>query len=89
MLMPPADSPKTVTLPGSPPKAAMLSRTQLEGGDLVEEADVAGAGVGLAEPGEVQEAEGAEAVVDRHDDDVVARRPGRRRSTRGSTRRRW
>ena len=26
-LMPPADSPKIVTLPGSPPKAAMLSRT--------------------------------------------------------------
>ena len=26
--MPPADSPKTVTLPGSPPKSAMWSRTQ-------------------------------------------------------------
>ena len=29
MLMAPADSPKTVTSPGSPPKASMLSRTQV------------------------------------------------------------
>ncbi len=28
MLIAPADSPNTVTLPGSPPKTAMLSRTQ-------------------------------------------------------------
>ena len=28
MLIAPADSPNTVTFPGSPPKASMLSRTQ-------------------------------------------------------------
>ena len=37
----PADSPKMVTLPGSPPKAAILSCTHCQRGDLVEQAIVA------------------------------------------------
>ena len=70
-LMPPADSPKIVTLPGSPPKAAMLSRTHSQRGDLVEDAVGARAGEGGVEMAEVQEAEGAEPVVDRDHHDVA------------------
>ncbi len=40
MLIAPADSPKTVTLPGSPPKAAMFVLHPLQRGDLVEQAKV-------------------------------------------------
>ena len=39
-LKPPADSPKTVTLCGSPPNAAMLSCTQRQGSQLVAQAPV-------------------------------------------------
>ena len=73
-LMPPADSPKIVTLLGSPPNAAMLSRTHSSARDLVEDAEVAGALRALEQLVEVQEAERAEAVVDRHDHDAVAAR---------------
>ena len=37
----PALSPKMVTLPGSPPNAAMLSCTQCKRGELIEQAVVA------------------------------------------------
>ena len=46
---PPADSPKTVTRSGSPPKARMLSRTHSQRGDLVEQAPVGGRPVDLRE----------------------------------------
>ena len=64
----PADSPKTVTRPGSPPKAAMLSRTQRKRGDLVEQPEV-GAVVAVAE---IEEAVGARAPVDGDADHAVA-----------------
>ena len=47
MLIAPADSPKTVTLAGSPPKAAMLSCTHSQGRDLIQQAQV-GALVAIA-----------------------------------------
>ena len=46
---PPADSPKTVTRSGSPPKARMLSRTHSQRGDLVEQAPVGGRPLDLRE----------------------------------------
>ena len=64
----PADSPKTVTRSGSPPKAAMFVPHPREGGDLVEQPQV-GAVVTVAE---VEEAVRARAPVDRHADDAVA-----------------
>ena len=73
-LWPPADSPKIVTLAGSPPKAAMWSRTQPQRGDLVEQRDVARAREPLVEMVEVREAERAEPVVDRDHDHVAATR---------------
>ena len=61
-----------VTLAGSPPKAAMFSRTQPQGGDDVEEPGVARPGDVVAdEVGEVEVAEDAEAVVQGDDDDVA------------------
>ena len=57
-LIAPADSPKIVTLSGSPPNAAMFVAHPFERGDLVEDAGVAGAGeLGAEAVGEVQEAE--------------------------------
>ena len=69
----PADSPKTVTLAGSPPKAAMLLLHPVERGDLVEQAVVAGgvAGGFGGEFGVGEEAEDAEAVVHGDDDDAA------------------
>ena len=70
-LMPPADSPKIVTLPGSPPKPAMLSRTHSSAATwsrmplLPEPANAA------PRSAEVEEAEHAQPVVDRDDDDVA------------------
>ena len=50
----------------------MLSRTHVERGDLVEQPDVPGPGELVAEQlGEMEKAEGAEPVVDGHDDDVA------------------
>ena len=46
---PPADSPNTVTRSGSPPNAAMLSRTHSQRGDLVEQPPVGGRAVDLRE----------------------------------------
>ena len=82
-LIPPADSPKMVTWSGSPPNAAMLSRTHSSAHDLVEDAGVARAGELRAEDlVEVQEPERAEPVVDADDHDVAVRRRSgcRRRS---------
>ena len=70
---PPPDWPKIVTLPGSPPKRSMLSRTHSQRGDHVERAGIARLGEALAaDVGEVQMAEDVEAMVDGHDHDVVA-----------------
>ena len=66
MLMAPADSPATVTVPGSPPKAAMLSRTHSRAAHLVEEAEVRRC------VGQEREPLDAEPVVDRDRDDAVA-----------------
>ncbi len=70
----PADSPKMVMLAGSPPKAAMLFLNPLDRGGLVHQAVVAGGVVGRfgGELGMGEEAEDAEAVVHRNDDDAVA-----------------
>ena len=71
----PADSPKTVTRSGSPPNAAMQSRTHSSAAiwsrmpALPEPGERA-----VEEVGEVQETERAEAVVDRDDDDVAVHR---------------
>ena len=81
---PPADSPNTVTLVGSPPNEAIWSWTHCERGDLVAQPAVRRAG----------EAERTEPVVDRDHDDVAAvaqvRRvvPRHRRPSRWCTRRR-
>ena len=80
-LMPPADSPKIVTLLGSPPNAAMLSRTHSRARDLVEDAEVAGALRALEQLVEVQEPERVEAIVDRR---RARRRRARRRCRRRS-----
>ena len=66
MLIAPADSPKTVTLSGSPPNAAMFVPHPLEGRDLVEQPHVGDAVV------EVEEALGAGPPVDHDADDAVA-----------------
>ena len=72
MLMAPADSPNSVTLPGSPPNAAMFSWTQSQRGDLIAQTPVPPSGVAVAdEIGMGQEAEGTQAVVDGHDDDAL------------------
>ena len=65
MLPAPDDSPKTVTRPGSPPKAAMLSCTQRSAADLVEEPAVG------RRSEEVPEPLPAETVVEGHHDDAV------------------
>ena len=65
-LPPPADSPNTVTRSGSPPKLGDVVLHPLEGGDLVEQADV-GAGARVVDD---HEAEGAEAVVEGDHDRV-------------------
>ena len=57
-LIPPADSPKIVTFPGSPPNAAMLSRTHSRARDLIEDAEVAGA---LARPRTARRGRGSRA----------------------------
>ena len=68
----PADSPKIVTSSGSPPNAAMLSRTHSSAATwssrpaLPEPCEL-----GAEQVGEVQEAERPEPVVDRDDDDVA------------------
>ena len=72
-LAPPADSPKMVTRAGSPPKRGDVGLHPLEGGDLVEQAEVARAGEPLAgQVGQVSVAEGAEPVVERDQDAPVA-----------------
>ena len=62
MLMAPADSPNSVTLPGSPPNPAMFSLTQPQRGDLVAQTPVPPPRVVLAhQVGMGEEAEGAQA----------------------------
>jgi hypothetical protein len=64
-LMPPADSPKIVTRPGSPPKALDVVAHPPQRGHLVEQPEVAGPGVVVAQDRlDVPEPQGAEAVVD-------------------------
>ncbi len=70
-LKPPADSPKTVTLWGSPPKAAMWSLHPAEGGHLVVNAPVAHQAVGVGQRSVAEEPEGAQPVVDGDDDGVA------------------
>ena len=65
---PPADSPKTVTRPGSPPNASDVVTDPLQGGDLVEQAPVGG------RPLDLREALDADAVVERHHDDAAVPR---------------
>ena len=78
MLIPPADSPKIVTSSGSPPNAAMLSRTHSSAATWSRMPALPEPANSVAEDlVEVQEAERAEPVVDGHDDDVaVLRRTG-------------
>ena len=80
-LMPPADSPKIVTLLGIAAERGDVVAHPLERGDLVEDAEVAGALRCRRKLVEVEEAERAEPVVDRHEHDAVARRTTCRRST--------
>ena len=72
VLAPPPDCPKTVTFPGSPPKAAMLSRTHSSARTMstipATPAPAKPTGV-VVLPG--AEAEQAKTVVDRHHDDVL------------------
>ena len=71
----PADSPKIVTFCGLPPKAAMLSLDPAERGHLIEQAVVARRiPARLARELRVRkEPEDAQPVVDRDDDDALAR----------------
>ena len=62
----PADWPNRVTLPGSPPKAAIVLPHPAQCGDDVEQAAVGG------RPGDVEEAGDAEPVVEGDEDDAVA-----------------
>ena len=91
----PADSPNSVTRSGSPPNAAMLSRTQRNAAStsrspMLESKRRAAA----VERRQVEKAQRSESVVERHHDDLAARRPAcdRRRAagcwTRGCRRRR-
>ncbi|MFT3766475.1 MAG: hypothetical protein QM820_13320 [Minicystis sp.] len=68
----PADWPAMVTRAGSPPKAAMLARTQRSAAILIEQAGARDA-LGI-ELGDVEISERAEAVVDGHDHDVAVAR---------------
>ena len=74
----PADWPKMVTLPGSPPNAATLSRTHLEGRDVVEDAVVARRLLGRlgGQGGMGEEAERPQAVVGGHHDHALFRHRG-------------
>ncbi len=72
---PPADWPKTVTLPGSPPKARDAVADPFQGGDLVEQPAVGG---GAADVGEALD---AVAVVE-GDRRRCRSRPGARRRSR-------
>ena len=80
-LRPPPDWPKMVTVFGSPPNWAMLSRTHFERVHDVEHAHVARLReLRAAELAEVREAEHVEPVIDGDDDHVAAAREvGRRR----------
>ena len=94
-LMPPADSPKIVTLPGSPPKAAMLSRTHAGRPTWSRMPWCPTRRSASPRSAEVEEAERAEAVVDRHDHDVArageggAVVPGRCRPSRSTNAPPW
>ena len=71
---PPADSPKIVTLFGSPPKLAIESRTHSSAATWSRMPRLPDPSNCVAERvGEVQEAERPEPVVDRDDDDVAVR----------------
>ena len=71
---PPADSPSMVTLAGLPPNAAMLRCTQRSAASWSSRPKLPLAvDAPVPRPGHVEEAERAEPVVDRHDDDVVGR----------------
>ncbi len=78
VLSPPADSPKIVTLVGSPPKSGDVGLDPLQRGLLVHQAVVARCAAALAGERRMrQEAEGAEAIVDRHDHHALSdERPG-------------
>ena len=69
----PADSPKTVTCPGSPPKAAMLSRTHSRAAIWSRRPRFDSIGpLGRPVAGEVEVAERAEAVVDGDEEALAA-----------------
>ena len=70
-LKPPADSPKMVTLSGSPPKAAMFSCTQSQRGNLVLHAPIADQAVRIGELPVPEEAQRTQSVVDRDHDGVA------------------
>ena len=72
--MPPADSPKIVTLSGSPPNAAMLLLDPLQARDLVHQAVVAGDVMRgfRAQLGVGEEAEGADAIRDADEHDAAS-----------------
>ena len=78
-LMPPADSPNSVTLSGSPPNSAMFRLTQSSARiwSARPSAPVAGSAPSVASQ-QIDKAERAQPVIDRDDDDV-ALRPGLRR----------
>ena len=78
MLRAPADAPKTVTLSGSPPNAAISSFDPGECRELVEQPFVPGRREGLAaDVDAAQVAEEPEAVVDGDDHDIAASGEGR------------
>ena len=74
-LAPPPDCPMIVTLPGSPPNAAMLSRTHSRAATMSSMPTLPGRGEPLAaRAGQIAEAQGAQAVVDGAEHDVAEAR---------------
>ena len=70
-LNPPADSPKMVTLSGSPPKTGDVVAHPTQRGQLVLESPVRREPVGIGQVPMTQEAQSAEAVIDGHDHGVA------------------
>ncbi len=73
--MPPANSPKIVTLSGSPPNARDISVHPLERRDLIHQPVISGGLIGMfgCERRVVEEAEPAEPVIEADDDDAMLR----------------
>ena len=70
-LPPPPDCPKIITLPGSPPKLAMLSRTHSQRRHQVRRPGVARVGVLRTVGRQIERAENVQAVIDADDHHVA------------------